>query len=57
MWYPDEINYGGFALARARDGNSWAATPPSATDKTANIFNYDVGGYGMGDGVSSVQPS
>lgn len=90
MWYPDEINYGGFALARARDGtndiymlarpdgafgikvarvaeatiadrskytywdgSSWTATPPSATDKTANIFNYDVGGYGVGDGVSS----
>jgi hypothetical protein len=90
MWYPNEINWGDFALARARDGtddifmlaspgeafgvkvarvpeasiadrskytywdgSAWVASPPAADDTSANIFNYDVNGYGVGTGVSS----
>jgi hypothetical protein len=89
MWYPTEINYGLYGLARARDGSNdifllaaptgafgvkiarvaeasigdkskykywngsaWVATAPAATDKTANIFNYNNGGFGVGTGVS-----
>lgn len=90
MWYPNEINYGLFGLARSRDGSkdifllaapagafgikvarvaesaigdkskykywngaAWTATAPSATDTTANILNYNVGGYGVGTGVTT----
>jgi len=89
LFYPNEINYGLFSLARARDGSNdiflfaapagafgmkvarvaeasigdrskytywngsnWIATPPAAANQPANIFNYNVGGYGPGTGVS-----
>jgi len=87
MWYPNEINYGSFGVARALDGTkdiylfanppgsfgvkvarvpealladkasykywngkTWAKTAPSATDASANILNYNVGGFGPGTG-------
>lgn len=93
MWYPNEINYGSFGLARARDGSgdifllaapegafglkvarvaeasitdkskykywngkAWAATPPAATDASANVLNYKAGGFGVGTGVRSLLP-
>jgi hypothetical protein len=92
LWFPNEVNYGSFALARARDGSgdifllaapsgafgmkvarvseasisdrskykywngsAWVATSPTATDSASNIFNYNMGGWGPGTGVSSLE--
>lgn len=37
------------------DGKSWASNPPGALDPTANIFQYNNDGAGVGTGVSLLQ--
>lgn len=34
------------------DGEQWSSSAPAANDTSANIFNYNSGGYGVGTGVS-----